>query len=188
MKFILLLNLLFCVLVSPNFAQTTFRVSGTVSDSKTALPGAHISLNPIKHGTHTDTNGDFSFELPSGTYQILVSFIGYKKFEQTLEIENRPISNLNIQLEIETNQLEEVVVTGSFKPVTRLESPIPVDVYSMKFLGNNAPPTLGEVVTRINGVRPQINCSVCNTADIRINGMDGAYTMIMINSRSLKSI
>lgn len=42
-------------------------------------------------------------------------------------------------------------------------------------------PVFFESLSIINGVQPQINCNVCNTGDIHINGMDGAYTMILID-------
>src|SRR5690606_42043912 len=78
------------------------------------------------------------------------------------------------------SELEGVVITGTMKEVSRLESPIPVEVITSKLFKKNPTPSLFEVVGMANGVRPQLNCNVCNTGDIHINGMEGPYTMILI--------
>src|SRR6218665_348848 len=83
--------------------------------------------------------------------------------------------------------LADVVVTGTIRAVTRAESPVPVEVYSPKFFAKNPTPSLFEAVGLINGVRPQISCNVCNTGEIRINGMPGPYTMILIDGMPIVS-
>lgn len=84
-------------------------------------------------------------------------------------------------------KIDEVVITGTMKEVSKSESPVPVEIYSTKFLQKNPTPSLIESVGRINGVRPQINCSVCNTGDIHINGLEGPYTMVLIDGMPIVS-
>lgn len=84
-------------------------------------------------------------------------------------------------------EIEQVVITGTMKQVAKSESPVPVEIYSEEFLQKNPTPSLIESVGRINGVRPQINCSVCNTGDIHINGLEGPYTMILIDGMPIVS-
>lgn len=83
--------------------------------------------------------------------------------------------------------LEEVVLTGTMKPVSRKESPVPVEVYTPKYFKTNPNPSLFESIGMINGIQPQINCNVCATGDIHINGMEGPYTMILIDGMPIVS-
>lgn len=84
-------------------------------------------------------------------------------------------------------EIDEVVITGTMKEVSKSNSPVPVEIYSTKFLQKNPTPSLLESVGRINGIRPQLNCSVCNTGDIHINGLEGPYTMILIDGMPIVS-
>lgn len=84
-------------------------------------------------------------------------------------------------------RLEETVVSGSLRPVTKSASPVPIEVFSKVFFRSNPVPTVFEALQNINGVRPQVNCNVCNTGDIHINGMEGPYTMVMIDGMPIVS-
>ena len=85
------------------------------------------------------------------------------------------------------NQLNEVVVTGTMKEVTKMESPISIEVYSPTLFRKNPTPNIFESLSIVNGVQPQINCNVCNTGDIHINGLEGPYTMILIDGMPIVS-
>lgn len=85
------------------------------------------------------------------------------------------------------NQLEEVVVSGTLKAVKRLESPVPVEVYTPVFFRKNPTPSIYEALQNVNGVRPQLNCGVCNTGDIHINGLEGPYTLVLIDGMPIVS-
>lgn len=83
--------------------------------------------------------------------------------------------------------LNEVVVTGTMKSVSRMENPVPVEIITPQLFRKNPTPSLLESVSMVNGVRAHVNCNVCNTADIHINGMDGPYTMILIDGMPIVS-
>ncbi len=85
------------------------------------------------------------------------------------------------------SSLGEVVVSGTLREVRRSESPVAVEVYSASFLRKNPTPSLFEAIQQINGVRPQINCNLCNTGDIHINGLEGPYTMVLIDGMPIVS-
>lgn len=86
-----------------------------------------------------------------------------------------------------SRQLEDIVVSGSLRPVRRLESPVAVEVYSQSFLKMNPVPSVFEAMQGVNGVRPQLNCNICNTGDIHINGLEGPYTMVTIDGMPIVS-
>ena len=108
-----------------------------------------------------------------------------------LEIsENKDVETIKDTAEIDNRRnadIDEVVISGTMKAVRRLETPVPVEVYTPTFLKKNPTPNVFEALQNVNGVRPQINCSVCNTGDIHINGLEGSYTMVMIDGMPMVS-
>lgn len=85
------------------------------------------------------------------------------------------------------SELKEVVVSGTLRQTSRLASPISVEVFTQSFLRRHVSPNLFESLNFVNGVQPQINCNVCNTGDIHINGMEGPYTMMLIDGMPIVS-
>src|SRR5690606_10289902 len=83
--------------------------------------------------------------------------------------------------------LEEIVISGTMKPVLRSESLVPVEVYTPTFFKKNPTANVFEALQIVNGVRPQVNCSVCNTGDIHINGLEGPYTFVLIDGMPIVS-
>nr|WP_317131441.1 TonB-dependent receptor plug domain-containing protein [Maribacter sp. ACAM166] len=83
--------------------------------------------------------------------------------------------------------LDEMVVTGTLIRVSRLESPVPVEVYKPAFFKKNPTASIFEALQNVNEVRPQINCNVCNTGDIHINGLEGPYTLVLIDGMPIVS-
>lgn len=88
---------------------------------------------------------------------------------------------------IKMSTIDDVVLTGTIKPFSRSKSPVAVEVYSQKFFQKNPTPSIFEAIAMVNGVKPQLNCSVCNTGDIHINGLEGPYTMILIDGMPIVS-
>ncbi len=97
-----------------------------------------------------------------------------------------PVENESIEKNKSSN-IDEVVISGTMKPVSRLESPVPVEVYTPAFLKKNPTPNIFDALQTINGVRPQLNCNICNTGDIHINGLEGPYTMVLIDGMPIVS-
>ncbi|WP_295335394.1 TonB-dependent siderophore receptor [Flavobacterium sp.] len=92
-----------------------------------------------------------------------------------------------ISSEGKSEALEEVVISGTLKPVSRLETPVPVEIYTTAFLKKNPTSNVFEALQNVNGVRPQLNCNICNTGDIHINGLEGPYTMVTIDGMPIVS-
>jgi len=162
-------------------------ISGKVIDQANLepIPFATVTLLPSKETITTDDNGQFSFAV-ADTLQVnsvAVSFVGYTN--DTLQY-SLGESQKTVRLR-SSQSINEVVVTGTMKAVSRLESAIPVEVFTPKFFKKNPTPSLFDAVGMINGVRPQLNCNVCNTGDIHINGMEGPYTLILIDGMPIVS-
>ncbi|MES2873397.1 MAG: TonB-dependent receptor [Bacteroidota bacterium] len=169
------------------FAQTG-SITGTVRSS-IPISFATVSIQNSKHGTSTDSAGRFRIEgLESGKYTIMVSYLGHKTQSKTVLVNSgNSIQADFILLPAETASLDEVVVTGTMKEVSRLASPVPVEVYSPAFFRKNPTPSVFDALQNVNGVRPQLNCNICNTGDIHINGLEGPYTMVLIDGMPIVS-
>ncbi len=103
--------------------------------------------------------------------------------QQTLNADSATV----LKTKVKTSTIEDVVITGTIKPFSRSKSPVAVEVYSQKFFQKNPTPSIFEAIAMVNGVKPQLNCSVCNTGDIHINGLEGPYTMILIDGMPIVS-
>jgi outer membrane receptor for ferrienterochelin and colicins len=181
-----LLLLIFTVVFSTAFSQVG-KISGNVISNSGPLAGATVLLNTINTGAITDSAGHFHFtNIPYGNYTITVTAIGHTAYQTRVSVKNA-LAKLQVQLSTDDATMGEVVVSGTMKPISKMESPIPVEVYSPAFFKKNPTPNIFESLQMVNGVQPQLNCNVCNTGDIHINGMEGPYTMILIDGMPIVS-
>ncbi|UKM65403.1 TonB-dependent receptor [Flavobacteriaceae bacterium GSB9] len=169
-----------------SFSLHAQEISGRVFSNGEPLPFANVFIKESSKGTIAKEDGSYSIkDVETGKYTIFVSFTGYKTRKKRLTITDKNVT-IDFHLE-ESEMLDEVVVTGTLKAVSRLESPVPVEVYSPTFLKKNPTPNIFEALQNVNGVRPQINCNVCNTGDIHINGLEGPYTLVLIDGMPIVS-
>lgn len=165
-------------------------VSGSVRDAESREPLSYASLLliPSSNGTTADEHGNFTISLPESDLpnaSLVISFMGYKT--DTLKLGQRQ-TRYTVLLKPDMNALQEVVViSGTMKEVTKMNSPIPVEVYSPALFKKNPTPSIFESLGMVNGVQPQLNCNVCNTGDIHINGMEGPYTMVLLDGMPIVS-
>ncbi|WP_369013271.1 TonB-dependent receptor [Flavobacterium anhuiense] len=163
-------------------------ISGKVESSIPVGQEINVSLLNTNFKTQTDSLGFYKLEnIPKGNYKINVTSTGFKPVTQRISVLENENLNLDFELEEDQNELNEVVVSGTLKPVKRLESAVPVEVYSPVFFKKNPTPSIYDALQNINGVRPQLNCGVCNTGDIHINGLEGPYTLVMIDGMPIVS-
>jgi len=176
------------LLTSPTYSQETTVVSGMITHKSNPIENATVEIVGTNFSTQTDSNGSYSFQnVPKGNYKIQVTSVGYKTQRKNIVIQSSAQTQLNFELISDDNELNEVVVSGTLKAVKRLESAVPVEVYSPVFFKKNPTPSIYEALQNVNGVRPQLNCGVCNTGDIHINGLEGPYTSVMIDGMPIVS-
>lgn len=183
----IIINLLLLVSLTLSItlrAQETATKYKVVS-SEIPIPFAHISFN---NSLKISSNQIGEFQLPSNIsfpLTIKIAANGYiifeKKFNQLIEIPHI------IELNKDQTNLQEVVISGTLQEITKNDSPIAIEIYSQKFFKANPTPSLFESLQNINGIKPQINCNVCNTGDIHINGLEGPYTMVLIDGMPIVS-
>lgn len=180
----LLLLVVFGMICHNLSAQIKFK--GQVKSSKgESLELVQVLIKETGKGTLTDSLGKFELT-DSSNEKVTLQFsrLGFQTFFKVVESSDEEVM---IILNTLDKQLDEVVVSGTLQEVSRLDSPVPVEVYKSSFFRANPAPSLFESFQNINGVRPQVNCNICNTGDIQINGLAGPYTMILIDGMPIVS-
>jgi outer membrane receptor for ferrienterochelin and colicins len=161
---------------------------GRVMCGRQPVPFAHVGLIREGAGALADSSGYFMFESHSTSDDtLLVISIGYEPLRTPVKLASMK-NDLGVVQLVEIDLMaSEIVVSGSLHAVSRLESIVPVEVYSRGFLEKNPVCNVFESLQQMNGVRPQVNCNICSTGDIHINGMEGPYTMLLIDGMPIVS-
>ena len=160
-------------------------LKGRVMCGAEPVPFASVVIEGTPVGTASDINGRFTFhDPPKNSFRLHFSAVGYNDTTVYVHASARDVM---INVTRSDEQLDEVVITGTMKEMSKLDSPVPVEVYSSEFFVRNPAPSVFESMQNVNGVKPQINCNVCNTGDIHINGLEGPYTMVLIDGMPIVS-
>lgn len=164
-----------------------FLIQGTIFDDQNT-PLKNVAVIQSKQDTvWTDNNGQFSI-LYKNSEELLIDFEKEGFNAESIYIHSLNADTVfNINLYPTNEEINEVVISGALRPVSKLASPINIEVYSSQYFKSNPTPSLFEGLQNVNGVRPQLNCSVCNTGDIHINGLEGPYTMVLIDGMPIVS-
>lgn len=194
MKIKYILLALLCHTATYSFAQesknTEANVFGHILDkvSQEHLPYVTFQIKGTTIGTATDETGHYYLKNPPiGEHTIEVKMMGYKTIEQTINITEGETQELNFDLEESTIFFEDVVISADRNGNIRRLSPSLVSVLDMKTFDATNSNTLSEGLKFQPGLRVENNCQNCGFPQVRINGLDGTYTQILIDSRPIIS-
>jgi outer membrane receptor for ferrienterochelin and colicins len=169
------------------FAQNK-TVKGAVIFENEPIPYAKVSLSGMaNYATFSDENGNFKIDLPFGTYKIKVASLGLKVRTQTVEINSNNRNDLKIILVEDLFGLDEVVVSATRNRVNKKEAPIIVNTLGEKLINATQALTVAESLNYAPGVRVENNCQNCGFTQVRLHGLDGSYSQILVNSRAVFS-
>lgn len=169
-------------------ANSTGQITGQILANKETIPFANIGIKGTTIGCSSDKNGYFTLEnLTLDIHNIIVSAVGFETKELTVDLTTTTNLTINITLNPSTETLEQVVVTGTMKETYISQSPVKVDVITAKFLEKNKTTNLVDAIATVNGVQQQVDCGVCFTSNIRINGLEGPYTMVLVDGSPIYS-
>ncbi|MBC6605930.1 TonB-dependent receptor [Hymenobacter sp. BT188] len=147
---------LVCLAVAPTLAQDVAgRVSGQIRDaSGQPLPGATVVLQPSGKNTATDAQGQFELTgVPAGTYTLTATFLGYRAATQTVTLDGTQAVVMNATLAADALNLNDVVVTGTFNPQTKLESSVAVTTLTNLQIQNRVSRGTADLLMAVPGFR-----------------------------------
>jgi len=184
------LLLLFCLIFTSSnlFAQEKITVSGKVFDeSGQTVPGANVSLKGADQNVVTDINGAYIFSnVAAGTYTISATNVGYKSFEKKITVKEGESIEENLFLETESQNLQEVVVTGSSSPRSKLESSVAITTMGAKAIEDRAPASTAALLQTIPGfVVEASGGEIGNNLFARGIPSAGAYEYVQIQEDGL---
>lgn len=182
--FVLLISILFTSSLMAQFHVLTGQIKGATD----APVYANIQVVGQSISTQSDSAGFFALtSLPHGTHTLHITAVGHQRLEKKIHTSSKDTLQVAFALLPESKMMHEIVVSGTMKEMTRQDSPVPVEVYTAAYFKANPTPSLFDALQNINGVRPQLNCNICNTGDIHINGLEGPYTMVLIDGMPIVS-
>ena len=165
-------------------------IIGHVLEKKTGehLPYMTVALKGTTIGTMTDGTGHYFLKnLPEGEFTLSVSAVGYKPQERKVTLKRGKTLEENFELEEDMVALDGVVVTANRNETARRLAPTLVKVVTPKLFDMTNSHTLSQGLVFQPGVRVENDCQNCGYSQVRINGMDGKYTQILIDSRPIFS-
>ncbi|MBN2610650.1 MAG: TonB-dependent receptor [Bacteroidales bacterium] len=168
--------------------KTDANIIGHVVCCGKHLPFATIGLKGTTIGTVTDETGHYQLvNLPTGEQTIFVSILGYKPKEQTVILEAGKTTEVKFELQQDVLNIDEVIVSADRAEQKRTDAPVIVNTISPKLFNTTQSATLGEGLNFSPGLRLENNCQNCGFSQVRMNGMEGPYSQILINSRPIFS-
>ena len=165
-------------------------IFGHVLDIATGehLPYATVAIKGTTIGCAANSTGHYQLNnIPEGVHTIVISAIGYESIEAEFEAEIRTTTELNFSLAESTTMVDEVVVSATRNETNRRKTSTVVNVASAKLFEGTASANLSEAMSFQSGLRVENTCGNCGAPQLRINGLEGQYSQILLDSRAIFS-
>ncbi|MEE1235085.1 MAG: TonB-dependent receptor [Bacteroidaceae bacterium] len=165
-------------------------IAGHVIELETeeGLPFATVKIVETGAGTTTDENGNFLFKhIPEGEYTLRAEMMGFVPLEKKVTVRKEFAVDVHFALEEIALDINEVVVSANRNEVSRKDAPVVVNVLGEKLFETTNTTDLAKALNYQSGMRVENNCQNCGFPQVRINGLEGPYSQILINSRPIIS-
>ena len=184
-----IIPLLYLFAITTVMAQNELAtISGTVTTKTKPIPFADIYVMNSTVGTSTDIDGKFTLNVPSEkTIVIVAKLLGFRSMTKQISIEAGTSMELNFSLVEDVLGLEKVVVSATRNRINKKETPVIVNVLGPKLFKATQSISLADGLNYQPGVRVETNCQNCGFIQVRLNGLEGQYTQILVNSRPVFS-
>lgn len=190
----LFLAVAFCLMAGTGYfssaqnKKTDSNIFGDVQSNGEHIPFASILLEGTTLGTSTDASGHYILtNLPTGKHTLIAKALGYKAASKSITIIHGQSQEINFVLEQEHMSLNQVVVTGTKTFKRQTESPVIVNVLGSEALNLVQACNISEGLRFQPGLRVETDCQTCNYTQLRMNGLGGSYSQILINGRPIFS-
>lgn len=152
------------------------------------LPFINVVVKGTTLGTTTDHSGHYFLKnLPEGNFTLEYKALGYKTVTKPVSLKKGKTLEINVMLEEDHIALDGVVVSANRSETTRRLAPSLVNVLDASVFSTTQAVNLAQGLNFQPGVRVENNCQNCGFQQVRINGLDGPYTQILIDSRPIFS-
>ena len=169
---------------------TDCNIFGHIVDATTEehINYATIVIEGTTIGCAADATGHYNINnIPEGDHVIVVSAIGYESMRLTFAAVAGNSTELNFALSESVTMVDEVVVSATRNETNRRETSTVVNVASARLFEGTASATLSEAMSFQSGLRIENTCGNCGAPQLRINGLEGQYSQILLDSRPIFS-
>ena len=174
------------ICISPLIVSSQI-LQGKITSDGVEVPFANIIIKDSEVGVSSNKDGFYRFEkLKKGYHQIIISSLGMIKKKLDIDIKVG-LNVIDIDLNTSVYNLDQVVVTGTKTFKRRTQSPVIVNVIDSRQLENVQACNLAEGLKFQPGLRVETDCQTCNYTQLRMNGLTGGYSQILINGRAIFS-
>lgn len=188
MRLSCLLSILFILKSFLFYAQSGASVHGIISDREETLPGSTVQVAGKMLGASADENGFYMLKgLPAGKHTLVFRSVGYVSETRDVEVVAGQNLNVDVTLKRDNLKLGEIVVSATRDRVAREKAPVVVNTINSRLFNAVNSVTLSETLNYTPGVRLETNCQNCNTTQVRLNGLEGRYSQILVDSRPVFS-
>lgn len=173
-----------------NKVVTDANVVGHVINKKTKkhLPYINIYVLGTMIQTTTDATGHYMLkDLSTGNHTIEVRGTGYRSARKTVNVKSNKTIELNFEIDPDVISLDEVVVSSNRNLSLRRNAASLVNVLDTRTFEVTQSTCLAQGLNFQPGVRTEDNCHNCGFSQVRINGLDGHYSQILLDSRPVFS-
>lgn len=156
--------------------------------TKEHIPYINVVIKGTTIGTATDASGHFFLKnLPTGKSIVAVTGVGYKTIEKEINLASGKSIEITFEMQEDAIMLDNIVVSANRNEVNRKEASSIVNVITPLLFDNTNSVCLAQGLNFQPGVRVETNCQNCGSQQVRINGLEGSYSQILIDSRPIYS-
>lgn len=164
------------------------QIQGKVMGEEGPISGALVLLKSTYQTALTDADGNFKLSpQQTGTQLLEIRFVGYKSLTQVIDIQDKNNQTFTFQMVSDVLGLDDVVVSATRYATSKTEASVLVNTLNKKVLNNTHSNNLAEGLNFQTGIRIETNCQNCGFTQVRMNGLEGAYSQILVNSRPVFS-
>ncbi|MGB2232628.1 MAG: TonB-dependent receptor, partial [Flavobacteriaceae bacterium] len=179
-------RIIFVILILNQFlyGQEGYTISGLVTSQGDPVPYANVYLETTSFGTISNAEGFYEIKnVPENVYAVVASMNGFETIKKQETINNDTTLNFNLEIDL----LDEIVITGTRTFKRKNDAAVIVNILNSENLNAFQACNLSDGLKFQPGLRVETDCQTCNYTQLRINGLGGGYSQILINGRPIFS-
>ena len=174
------------LLISASVNSQTIKGKITTTSGET-LPFASIIIKGTEIGTTSDEEGNYELKTSKKRVVLVVSSVGFLTERRNITMNSSEEKIVNFTLKETAELLDQITVTGTRTDKRQTKSPVIVNVINSQTLADVQACNLSEGLKFQTGLRVETDCQTCNYTQLRMNGLAGGYSQILINGRPIFS-
>ena len=179
-------RIIFAILILNQFlyGQEGYTISGVVTSQGNPVPYANVYLETTSFGTISNVEGYYEIKnVTENVYTVVASMNGFETIKKQETINNDTTLNFNLEIDL----LDEIVITGTRTFKRKNDAAVIVNILNSENLNAFQACNLSDGLKFQPGLRVETDCQTCNYTQLRINGLGGGYSQILINGRPIFS-